>query len=72
MCVEEGRWSDKEKKFQYNNYADPALRKVLGQSNNQVLVWKEILKQLNNSGTNSPTLAYLARRNDKKFTPAAG
>ncbi|HUP12040.1 MAG TPA: DUF6569 family protein [Niastella sp.] len=70
MCVEEGRWSDKEKKFQYNNYADPALRKVLGQSNNQVLVWKEIFSQLNNSGTNAPTLAYLSRRNDKKFTPA--
>jgi hypothetical protein len=69
MCVEEGRWSDKEKKIQYNNYADPALRKVLGQSNNQVLVWKEILNQLNKSGTNSPTLAYLARRNDKKYTP---
>ncbi len=69
MCVEEGRWSDKEKKIQYNNYADPALRKVLGQSNNQVLIWKEILNQLNKSGTNSPTLAYLARRNDKKYTP---
>lgn len=69
MCVEEGRWSDKEKKIQYNNYADPALRKVLGQSNNQVLVWKEILNQLNKSGTNSRTLAYLARRSDKKYTP---
>jgi len=70
MCVEEGRWSDKEKKLQYNNYADPALRKVLGQSNNQVLVWKEIYRQLNNSGTKSPTLAYLSHRNDKKFAPA--
>ena len=70
MCVEEGRWSDKEKKFQYNNYADPALRKVLGQSNNQVLVWKEIFSQINNNGTNAPTLAYLAHRNDKKYTPA--
>jgi hypothetical protein len=70
MCVEEGRWSEKEKKFQYNNYADPSLRKVLGQSNNQVLVWKEIFSQLSNSGTNAPTLAYSSRRNDKKFTPA--
>ncbi len=69
MCVEEGRWSDREKKIQYNNYADPSLRKVLGQSNNQVLVWKEILNQLNKSGTNSRTLAYLARRSDKKYTP---
>ncbi|MBO9199069.1 MULTISPECIES: ARPP-1 family domain-containing protein [Niastella] len=69
MCVEEGRWSDKEKKFQYNNYADPALRKVLGQTNNQVLVWKEIFSQLERSSTKSPSLAYLARRHDKKYTP---
>ena len=69
MCVEEGRWSDKEKKFQYNNYADPALRKVLDQSKNQVLVWKEVLSQLDRSGTKSPTLAYAAHRSDKKFTP---
>ncbi|THU37335.1 hypothetical protein FAM09_20540 [Niastella caeni] len=69
MCVEEGRWSDKEKKFQYSNYADPTLRKILDQSKNQVLVWKEIFAQLNYSGTKSPSLAYLAHRNDKKFTP---
>jgi len=69
MCVEEGRWSEKEKKFQYNNYADPALRKVLGQSNNQVLVWKEVFSQLERSGAKAPSLAYLAHRNDKKYTP---
>jgi hypothetical protein len=69
MCVEEGRWSDKEKKFQYSNYADPALRKVLDQSKNQVLVWKEVASQLDRNGTRSPTLAYVAHRNDKKFTP---
>jgi hypothetical protein len=69
MCVEEGRWSDKEKKFAYNNYADPALRKVLGQTNNQVLVWKEVFSQMEKSGTKAPSLAYLARRNDKKYTP---
>ncbi|WP_207512265.1 ARPP-1 family domain-containing protein [Longitalea luteola] len=69
MCVEEGRWSEKVKKFQYNNYADPSLRKVLDQSKNQVLVWKEIFTQLEKSSTKSSTLAYLARRNDKKYTP---
>ena len=69
MCVEEGRWSDKEKKFQYNNYADPALRKVLDQSKNQVLVWKEVLSQLDSCHTKAPTLAYLAHRHDKKYTP---
>ena len=69
MCVEEGRWSEKEKKFQYNNYADPALRKVLDQSKNQVLVWKEVFSQLERSGTKAPSLAYAAHRNDKKHTP---
>lgn len=69
MCVEEGRWSNKEKKFQYNNYADPSLRKVLDQSKNQVLVWKEIASQLNRNSAKAPTLAYLAHRTDKKYTP---
>jgi len=69
MCVEEGRWSDKEKKFAYNNYANPALRKILDSSKNQVLIWKEILAQLDYSGTKAPSLAYSAHRADKKFTP---
>jgi hypothetical protein len=69
MCVEEGRWSEKEKKFQYNNYANPTLRKVLDQSKNQVTVWREILAQLDYSGIKSPTLAYAARRANKKYTP---
>src|SRR5450432_1700648 len=29
MCVEEGRWADKEKKFAYSNFANQHLRKVL-------------------------------------------
>lgn len=67
MCVEEGRWSDKEKKFTYYNYANPRLRKVLDQSKNQLLIWKEILGQLDYSKINSASLAYTARRQDKKF-----
>lgn len=67
MCVEEGRWSDKEKKFAYYGYADPGLRKVLDQSRNQVLVWKEIFGQLDGSGVKAPTLAYTARKQDKKY-----
>lgn len=68
MCVEEGRWSEKQKKFLYNNYANPALRKVLDHSKNQVLIWKEILSQLSYSGIKAPTLAYASQRADKKFT----
>jgi hypothetical protein len=45
MCVEELRWSEKEKKFVYGNFANPFLRKVLDENKNQVLIWKEISNQ---------------------------
>lgn len=67
MCVEEGRWSDKEKKFVYGNYANPRLRKVLDQTKNQVRIWKEISNQLDSCEINSPTLAYVAPHPDKKM-----
>jgi hypothetical protein len=67
MCVEEGRWSNKEKKFGYYNYAYPQLRKVLGQSKNQVLIWKEIAGMLDFNNVHAPTFSYAARRQDKKF-----
>lgn len=66
MCVEEERWSDKEKKFTYFNYANPRLRKVLDHSKNQVALWREIYNQLDSSGTKSPTLSYAGQRLDKK------
>jgi hypothetical protein len=66
MCVEEGRWSEKEKKFSYASFANPKLRRVLDQSKNQLLVWKEIYAQLDSSNINSPTLAYAAKKIDKK------
>ncbi len=69
MCVEEGRWSDKEKKFVYSNFANPHLRKVLDQNKNQVLIWKEINNQLDVGGVKSKTLAYLSKNIDKKLAP---
>jgi len=66
MCVEEGRWSDKEKKFAYSNFANPHLRKVLDSGKNQVLVWKEIERQLTEGHFKNNTLAYLSREGDKK------
>jgi hypothetical protein len=66
MCVEEGRWSEKEKKLAYSNFANPYLRKVLDQTKNQVLIWKEIGNQLAQSNSKSKTLAYLSRMGDKK------
>jgi len=69
MCVEEDRWSEKEKKFAYFNYANPRLRKVVDQSHNQVRIWKEIFNQLDSSKTKSPTLSYTGQRTEKKILP---
>lgn len=66
MCVEENRWSEKERKFRYASFANPKLRKVLDHSKNQVLVWKEIYAQLDSSNIESATLAYTAKKIDKK------
>lgn len=67
MCVEEDRWSDKEKKFAYFSFANPRLRKVVDHSRNQVLIWKEIFDQLDSNKIKSPTLAYAGQRTDKKW-----
>lgn len=67
MCVEELRWSEKEKKFSYQGFANPALRKVLDQSRNQVLIWREISKQLRENNIPSKSSAYLSRVADKKM-----
>jgi len=67
MCVEEGRWSEKEKRFIYGNYANPRLRKVLDQTKNQVRIWREISTQLDSNKITSPTIAYAAPHSDKKM-----
>jgi hypothetical protein len=67
MCVEEGRWSAKDKKFTYKRMANARLRRVLDLSRNQVHVWREINAQLDSSKIKSKNLSYLAREKDKKF-----
>lgn len=67
MCVEEGRWSEKDKKFTYSKMANSRLRKVLDQTKSQVQVWREINNQLNLQNIQSKTIAYLARQKDKKY-----
>jgi hypothetical protein len=67
MCVEELRWSDKEKKFSYQNYANPSLRKVVDINKNQVLIWREITRQLGENQVPSKSAAYLALVADKKM-----
>ncbi len=67
MCVEEGRWAEKEKKFNYGNFANQHLRKVLDSTHNQVLIWNEIERQLKEGDFKNKTLAYLSRGMDKKY-----
>jgi hypothetical protein len=67
MCVEEGRWAEKEKKFNYGNFANQHLRKVLDSTHNQVLIWNEIDRQLRDGNFKNKTLAYLSRDVDKNF-----
>ena len=67
MCVEEGRWADKEKKFTYDNFANSRLRKVLDVGKNQVLIWNEIENQLQSGDIKDNTMAYLSRNSDKKI-----
>lgn len=65
MCVEEGRWSERDKKFVYQKMANIHVRKVLDQSKSQVQVWKEINKQLSLEKINSKTLSYLPKKTDR-------
>ena len=70
MCVEEGRWSEKEKKFAYGNFANTHLRKVLDSTPNQVLIWREVDRQLQAGAFKNNSLAYLSRNQDKKYVAA--
>ena len=67
MCVEEGRWSEKEKKFAYGSFANGHLRNILDSTPNQVIVWREIDKQLQAGGFKNTTQSYLSRNLDKKY-----
>ncbi|ULQ54961.1 hypothetical protein KJS94_09955 [Flavihumibacter rivuli] len=67
MCVEEGRWSNKTKDFIYKGMANQRLRKVLDLTRNQVLIWKDIGRQLGEDSLVTKTFSYLARTGDKAF-----
>jgi hypothetical protein len=71
MCVEEGRWSEKEKKFAYGDYANEGLRKVLDSTHNQVQIWREVDRQLQLGKFKNTSLAYMSRYQDKKYMTAA-
>jgi len=67
MCVEEGRWSEKEKKFDHQEMANLHLRRTLDRSKNQVMIWKEIYDQLDKDKVKNSSLAYISRKDDKKY-----
>jgi len=67
MCIEEDRWSEKEKKILFANYANTKLREVLDRTKNQASIWREIYAQLDSANFNSPTLAYNALKQNKNI-----
>ncbi len=67
MCVEEGRWSEKEKQFGYANYANTDLRRILDSTHNQALIWREVDRQLQEGKYKNNTLSFLSRYADKKY-----
>lgn len=71
MCVEEGRWSEKEKKFGYGNFASTSLRKVLDSTHSQVQIWLEVQRELDSGKIKANTDAYLSRFQDKKYVLAS-
>lgn len=71
MCVEEERWSEKEKKFGYGSFANGSLRKVLDSTHSQVQIWREVDRQLQDGKFKNNTMAYLSRFQDKKYVQAS-
>ena len=67
LCVEEGRWSDKEKKFGYGAFSNSHMRKILDSTHNQLSVWREVERQLDSGRFKNKTDAYLSRYQDKKY-----
>lgn len=64
-CIEENRWSEKEKKFIYRGTTGSGLQTIIDTAKNQTKVWDEIrrlLKQNNQTGSSS----YASLLNNKK------
>jgi hypothetical protein len=64
-CIEENRWSEKERKFIYRGTTGSGLQTIIDTAKNQTMVWDEIrrlLKQNNQTSSSS----YAALLNNKK------
>lgn len=65
-CIEENRWSEKEKKFIYRGTTGSGLQTIIDTAQNQTKVWDEIrrlLKQNNQTGSSS----YAVLLNNRKI-----
>ncbi len=59
-CIEENRWSNHEKKFEYKGSAAAGLQKIIDSVHNQTKLWGEIRKLLKvNNQTSSSSYAAL-------------
>lgn len=66
FCIEENRWSEKEKKFIYRGTTGSGLQAIIDTAHNQTKVWDEIrrlLKQNNQTASSS----YAALLSNKKI-----
>ncbi|RXK59325.1 hypothetical protein ESA94_14390 [Lacibacter luteus] len=66
FCIEENRWSEREKKFIYRGTTGSGLQAIIDTAHNQTKVWDEIrrlLKQNNQTASSS----YAALLNNKKI-----
>lgn len=66
FCIEENRWSEKEKKFIYRGTTGSGLQAIIDTAHNQTKVWDEIrrlLKQNNQTASSS----YATLLNNKKI-----
>lgn len=64
FCIEESRWSEKEKKFIYRGTTGSGLQTVIDTAHNQTKVWDEIRRLLkqNNQTTSSSYAALLTNK----------
>lgn len=70
FCIEETRWSSKEKKFKYAGAAGSDIQNFIDTSYNQIKLWEEIRKVLKtNNQTNSSSYAsFIEQKTNKDST----
>ena len=67
FCIEETRWSSREKKFTYAGSAGSDLQKFIDSAHNQIKLWEEIRKILKtNNQTNSSSYASFIKQKTNK------